>query len=184
MRTMQRLRALHHSIRWNRMNHVQGAFSRSAAMLHRSFFSVLFVFKSFVSRQKNHVQSVTMARRFAQGSVNRRGAKRIAMRKHLNGMGRAFAGPLKKKLNVLVTRNRIIQRSLHSMSARNDRRFKCARHVCNGPSFTLDLSHNTLEYETQNLSLEEHVPQQEWDELLDSAFEAIGDTSVDIFDEQ
>ncbi len=41
-----------------------------------------------------------------------------------------------------------------------------------------------MEYEHQNFTLEEVVPQQEWDELLDSAFEAIDDSSVDIFDEQ
>jgi hypothetical protein len=106
------------------------------------------------------------------------------MRKHLNGMRRAFAGALKKKLNVLVTKNRIIQRSLHSMSARNCGRFKCARHVYRGCAMSLNLSHPALQCEKQNLPLEEHVPQQEWDELLDSAFEAIGDTSIDIFDEQ
>ncbi len=49
---------------------------------------------------------------------------------------------------------------------------------------SLNLSHPALQCEKQNLPLEEHVPQQEWDELLDSAFEAIGDTSIDIFDEQ
>ncbi len=41
-----------------------------------------------------------------------------------------------------------------------------------------------MDYEIQNFFPEVLVPQQQWDELFESALEAIGDTSVDIFNEQ
>ncbi len=82
------------------------------------------------------------------------------------------------KLNALAIRNRIIQRSLHSISARMDGRFLSS----NRKSSSLDLSHPFVECDGQNFSQEELVPQQQWDDLFESAFEVIGDTSVDIFD--
>ncbi len=48
----------------------------------------------------------------------------------------------------------------------------------------MDLTHPTMDCEMQIFSPEGLVPQQQWDELFDSAFEAIGETSVDIFNEQ
>ena len=121
--------------------------------------------------------------RYMQGSANHRIAKRTTMRKQLSVKGRAFAGALKKKLNALITRDRIVQRSLHSMSARIGGRIKSARHVSSDSSFYLNLNFPAMECDIHNRSIEELVPQQEWDELFDSAFEAIGDTSVDIFEE-
>jgi hypothetical protein len=113
-----------------------------------------------------------------------------------NGKNRAFAGALIKKLNEIATRNRIIQRSLHSVSARMEERFKC-KHLrdestaieCNSNNFALDLDfptfplHNTSDLELPNFPQEDPVPQQEWDELFESAFEAIGDRSIEAFDQ-
>ena len=126
-----------------------------------------------------------MATRFSRcAQASSRGVKRTALRKHPNGKGRAFAGALKKKLNTLVTRNRIIQRSLHSIVARIDGRFKDSQHSSRDNCCALDWSYPSMEFETQNFPHDELVPQQQWDELFESAFEAIGDTSADIFNEQ
>ncbi len=76
-------------------------------------------------------------------------------------------------------------------------RYKCkqlrdesAAIECNSNHSSLDLdfppiSHNsTSDLEFPTFSQEDQVPQQEWDELFESAFEAIGDTSIEAFQPQ
>ncbi len=112
-----------------------------------------------------------------------------------NGKNRAFAGALIKKLKELATRDRIIQRSLHSVSARREARFKCkelpdeiATIECNSNYSSLDLDfpifarQSTSDLEFPNCPQEDPVPQQEWDDLFESAFEAIGETPIDAFE--
>ena len=113
----------------------------------------------------------------------------------LNGKNRAFAGALIKKLKEVATRDRIIQRSLHSVSVRMEARFKCkqlrddsAAIECNSNHSSLDLDfpsfvhHSTSDLDFPNFPQEDLVPQQEWDELFESAFEAIGDTDIEAFE--
>jgi hypothetical protein len=95
-----------------------------------------------------------------------------------------FADALIKKLNAHAKCTRIIQRSLHSVSVRRDARLKCKQYrdtsttaYCYSKSAASDL-------EFSDCPDEVHVPQQQWDELFESAFEAIGETCIEAFNEQ
>ena len=94
-----------------------------------------------------------------------------------------FAAALIKKLNAHAKCKRIIKRSLHSLSVRREARFRCKN--LSDTSTTIECSQNiTSDLEFPELTEDGLVPQQQWDELFESAFEAIGDTCVEAFDEQ
>ena len=93
-----------------------------------------------------------------------------------------FASTLIKKLNKVLRRNRAIHRNLQSVptSSTLDQRFRFSH-----PTSSFDHSREepeSIELESLLNPPEDMVPQALWDELFDSAFEAVGDASVDIFD--
>jgi hypothetical protein len=109
--------------------------------------------------------------------------RRRASTRPCNGEHREFASELIKKLNGVAVRNRIIHRSLHSLSGRMERKFKSSR------SGTCTASEEDKNSKDSNSSLENDcfreadVPQKQWDELFESAFAAISSSSIDVFDE-
>jgi hypothetical protein len=141
-------------------------------------------FRSLHSSPK-HPSEPMMTKLFSQKAsyANCRGAEQYLMRKQINGRGRAFSGARMKELNALAKRNRTIRRSKGG-SARVDRRFKCSQCISSDVSIVLDLNHPNAECESQEFSQEKLIPQKQWDELFDSAFEAIGEISGDLFHEQ
>ena len=91
---------------------------------------------------------------------------------------RVFANNLIRKLNRVAARKRVIQLNLKLVSLlqkrpRNSLRRRCSKCVS---------SESTLSTDEMNSDLvpEDSVPQQLWDAILDSAFEAIGDNCVDV----
>ncbi len=98
---------------------------------------------------------------------------------------RAFAGALIKKLNEHAKCKRIIQRSLHSVSVRREASFKRKLQQLRDTSTTEECFSNntTFDLEFPNFPEESLVPQHQWDELFESAFEAIGDTCIEAFDD-
>jgi hypothetical protein len=92
-----------------------------------------------------------------------------------------------KKLSELATRNRIIQRSLHSIKARMEGRSECSHHVAKRDYISIDANHTETDigacaFSQDDLSQDQDIPQQLWDDLYDSAFDALVDRSVDVFD--
>jgi hypothetical protein len=97
---------------------------------------------------------------------------------------RTFAGALIKKRNAHAKCTRIIQRSLHSVSVRRDARFKCkpfrdtiTTAYCYSKSAASDVEFSDCPDEVL-------VPQQQWDEMFERAFEAISETCIEAFNEQ
>jgi hypothetical protein len=96
----------------------------------------------------------------------------------IKGRHQAFDGALIKKSNDHAKFSRIIQRSLQSVSVRT-KQISDTRNTdkCNSDDTASEL-------ELSYCHEEDLVPQQQWDELFESAFEAISDTCIKAFDEQ
>ena len=96
----------------------------------------------------------------------------------------AFACILSKKLKQVAARNRIIQRNFKSMST-IDKRFltvnRCEVCVDGSKGNDMDSSNGNdkISFEQEDL-----IPQKLWDELFDSAFQAIAYVSTDFFNEK
>ena len=93
---------------------------------------------------------------------------------------RAFVCTLIKKLNQVALRNRIIQRNLTSVSplTKRSRASKQSEYEQTCPTKSFHSDPDANQEETS-------FPQEIWDEMYDSAFEAIQDVSfVDFFNEQ
>ena len=93
---------------------------------------------------------------------------------------RAFVCTLIKKLNQVALRNRIIQRNLNSVSPLTKRSRASKQSECEQtwPTMSIDLDPDASQEESS-------FPHEVWDEMYDSAFEAIQDVSfVDFFNEQ
>ena len=96
----------------------------------------------------------------------------------------AFAYILSKKLKKVAARNRVIQRNFKSMST-IDKRFRTVNRceVCvdgsNGNDMDSSNGNDNISFEQEDL-----IPQKLWDELFDSAFQAIAYVSTDFFNEK
>lgn len=109
--------------------------------------------------------------------------KRISVKKLSSCEDHEFTATLKKKLKSVAVRNRIIQKSLHSLSDRLERRSKSPRTINCSELEKDEVSENTFDFLDYDCSHEIDVPQQQWDDLFESAFTAISNSSVVIFDE-
>jgi hypothetical protein len=107
---------------------------------------------------------------------------RAAAPKPCDGEHREFASELIKKLNGVAVRNRIIHRSLHSLSGRMERKSKSSRPGTCTASKEVKNSRDSNSFLEYDYFREDDVPQQQWDELFESAFTAISSSSMDVFD--
>ena len=95
----------------------------------------------------------------------------------------AFVCKLIKKLNQVALRNRIIQRNLKSASPLAKRCRSSPVSECKQSDFSC--STDSLNVEHVANQQENPFQQQQWDEMFESAFEAIHDeTFVDFFNEK
>jgi hypothetical protein len=122
----------------------------------------------------------------ASASLASRGTKQYIIRKQLNRTSHGFALPsmkVIKKSNALAERF-TVRRNLNSNAARTCRPFKCSQRVSSKISVWPDKCSPAMECESYDFSRESLIPQVQWDELFESAFEAIGDSPVDLFNDQ
>ena len=94
-----------------------------------------------------------------------------------------FAGTLIAKLNQVTARNRAIQRNLQSVSAQWNRRFMVTNRS-KSRTEDCDKSVNKAAFDCLQPCQEDLIPQQLWDDLFDTAIDAIGNFPIDIFDEK
>ena len=83
---------------------------------------------------------------------------------------RKISSALISKLSNTSFKKRVIKRNLLSIASRIEGTLICPR------------SEKQNESENEEQSLEYPVPQQEWDDLLESAFVAVAKVSMDFFD--
>ena len=109
--------------------------------------------------------------------------KPVKVQSRVRPSQRAFVCTLIKKLNQVALRNRIIQRNLKSVSPL-DKRFRSSQvSECKQSDFSC--STDSLNVGHAANQQENSFQQQQWDEMFESAFEAIHDeTFVDFFNEK
>jgi hypothetical protein len=115
-----------------------------------------------------------MSRRIVLHSSTLKSRRAIQSGKHQSTRDHSFACSLIKKLNIVAARNRVIPRHLRS-AVLPARRMPIDERPIISNSFD---DYVELDCTPQ----ENEVPQKEWDDLYESAFEVIGTDSMDPFE--
>ena len=122
-----------------------------------------------------------MTIRMFRTSITSVGTHKLLVRKGRRSKNRILACALIQKLNQVASRRRTIERNLKSVSALLDGRFRVA-HRIESDTDCGNQAADVLDFGCRADQEEDLVPQQLWDHLFDSAFQAIGNADVDIFD--
>ena len=97
----------------------------------------------------------------------------------MSGNNEGFASTLIKKLRRVAFLNKIIRRNLHSIHSRIARGKQRKYHQILLSETKKNKTSISANFDS---IIQDHVPQKEWDDLFESAFLAIGNAVVDIFD--
>ena len=100
---------------------------------------------------------------------------------------RVFACTLSKKLHLAGVLRRKLLRNLKSVSTKLDADIRSGVSQgfqdLGGIDETIKTLNDVPEFEDLQQSTENVIPQQEWDDLLDLAFETVRDAPIEIFDD-
>ena len=127
-----------------------------------------------------------MSRRSVLHSSTLKNCLSVHSSRHQSKRNQSFACSLIKKLNQVAARNRVIQRHVRPLAAGvlSNRRCRVLHHIGCDENLS-GMSTSTCSEKVQSFDstfMEDVVPQEEWDDLYEKAFQAIEEGPVDFLD--